>query len=217
MAIALRQRGMRNIVILDNKSDYRPLLEWYDTEECRSLCRVVRLPTNMGHTALYKSGFLLDHVAPGENYVLTDPDLDLDELPNDFMDILESVQEASCKQRGCNKVGFALVLHDLPDYPIARRAAQHEAEFWERPTSLHLPDSLSGYPCYDAPIDTTFFLGKSRKHGMDAVRVAGQLTVRHLPWYVEADNEIPDDVKNYFKTIVTNTHWSKALANRIGA
>lgn len=59
------------IIIVDNASDYEPLLEWYDT----SPCTVIRLESNMGHKAPWDSG-----VVSGLGtsvYAITDPDLDL--------------------------------------------------------------------------------------------------------------------------------------------
>jgi len=62
------------VLWLDNASTYKPLLDFY--ESCPY--EVVRLPKNHGHTAPWT--FLADVFATGP-YVVTDPDLDLSEVP----------------------------------------------------------------------------------------------------------------------------------------
>jgi hypothetical protein len=67
------------ITIIDNNSDWAPLLEWYETE-CEH--DVVRLAENMGHHAPWKSGVVASF-SNEEYYCVTDCDLDLENIPLD--------------------------------------------------------------------------------------------------------------------------------------
>ncbi len=92
------------VIVLDNQSSYKPLLAYYDTHPCE----IVRLPSNMGKLAPWKSG-LVDKLG-GEYYVVTDPDLDLSGVPLDVLDVLRAGME---KYEVC-KAGLSLAIDDLP-------------------------------------------------------------------------------------------------------
>src|SRR4051794_16931893 len=77
----LRARGYGRVLILDNASDYPPLLDWYPTLPPGT---VIRYPVNYGAWCLYDSGYLQEHFS-GEWLVYTDSDLELNAtMPDDF-------------------------------------------------------------------------------------------------------------------------------------
>jgi hypothetical protein len=59
-----------------------------------------------------------------------------------------------------------------------------ERQFWEHELA---PLERSGDPVFKATVDTTFALYDKnhfdRENHMEAVRVAGRFTCKHLPWY----------------------------------
>lgn len=73
-----------DIIIVDNHSDYEPLLAWYASKPFE----IVHMANNYGHCVVWDSGMLDHFLASGERYILTDPDLDLSGVPDDFVTIL---------------------------------------------------------------------------------------------------------------------------------
>ena len=82
--------GVGEIIIVDNASTYPPLLEWYATNPCR----IERLNNNVGVAAPWISGVV--ESLKGVPYVVTDPDLGLNDTPKDtllyLLDKLNSLQ-----------------------------------------------------------------------------------------------------------------------------
>src|SRR5688572_32308947 len=69
-------------ILIDNDSDYPPLLEWY--KSCPF--KVHRLKENLGHLCLWKSGIIEEY--PEQFYAVSDPDLDLSNIPHDYVEVL---------------------------------------------------------------------------------------------------------------------------------
>ena len=168
-------------VFVDNNSDYPPLLEYYK----RTSFGVIRMKENYGYKVVWEQGVLDDFGITG-NYIVTDPDLDLSGIPDDFLDVLEA---GLTKYPQYDKCGFSLEINDLPDTPF--NPVGYELQFWQRP--------LDGR-YYDAPIDTTFALYKVPFHSFKAMRTNRPYTARHLPWYYFNFEDMPDDEQYYFKT-----------------
>ena len=117
--------GLYEIVILDNASTYQPLQRWYETLPCR----VVQLGSNMGHTApwtpLAQSAILTDQ------YVVTDPDLDLAGVPRDVLAHLAALLDRF-PQYG--KMGLPLETKDYgPGHPYHKVNGHIEAICWAKP------------------------------------------------------------------------------------
>lgn len=159
-------------VILDNASTYPPLLEWYETNPCR----VVRLPSNFGHKVLWSSGIIYKEITADDDYfLLTDPDLDISTVP---YDVIDKLKEAIHKYN-LSKCGLAIRIDDMPDeYPLKEQVLIWETPFWNETHEENL---------YKSPIDTTFALHdakQSRGHKIGGARLAGEYTLRHLPFYL---------------------------------
>jgi len=167
----LRDVGYKNIVILDNMSNYEPLLEYYQTAPVK----VIALKENLGHLAFWKSGVYRQFYK--DYYVYTDPDLvPVEECPKDFMNYFFELLN---KYNDVEKVGFGLKIDDLPDhYDRKKEVIEWEKKFW---TTQREPG------VYDAALDTTFALYRPYTNGaiwvQNALRTGRPYLMRHLPWY----------------------------------
>lgn len=119
-----------------------------------------------------------------EKFILTDPDLQFNpNMPANFVDILNEISEKYNKY----KVGLAL---DITDYDKMYDGIYNEERswpiwMWEK----HFWDNKiddDKYELYGAEIDTTFVLVNKKYPIADLyIRVAGDFTAKHIPWYVE--------------------------------
>ena len=158
--------GVGEIIIVDNDSTYPPLLEWYATNPCR----IEKLDTNVGMGAPWVSGVVKQ--LNGAPYVLTDPDLGLEETPDDtllyLLDKLNTLQ--------LDKVGLGL------DWQIVEK----KSPYYER-LNLYEKSRWNNSPVKDGvytevQIDTTFAL-----YNVDYYFIGGGSTTfpyvaRHYPW-----------------------------------
>ncbi len=199
---SLTSRGYNNIHIIDNASTYPPLLDWY--EKCPYT--VYRLEENVGHLAFWQTG--LYRKFWGQYVAYTDSDVELHpDCPGDFMGKFTGLLR---KYPKALKVGFSIMLEDLPDcYDKKKEVQQWESQFWQKEVEKGV---------YEAPIDTTFavyrpyFIGEIVDFSSFYLRVAPPYTIRHLPWYTDSSN--PTDEELYYLTRVkTCTHWSEQAKN----
>jgi len=185
MALWLFDRGVEPIFI-DNKSDYPPLVKYY------SNCpfQVLFMKANYGHKVFWDCK-LYELLKPNERYILTDPDLDLEGIPDDFLTVLN---EGLNKYREYNKCGFSLEINDLPDTPEGNLIRnQVEPRYWRR---------RKGKMYFNAPIDTTFALYRERsnRYFHEALRTDRPYTAKHIPWYYYHISELPEDEQYYYST-----------------
>ncbi len=191
----LTNAGYTNIVILDNDSNYPPLLEYYK----KTTAKVIYLKKNYGYLALWKSGvhkqFYHDY------YVCTDSDvLPAETCPDDFLNYFMEVLLAA---NNIEKVGFGLKIDDLPDhYDKKQEVIKWEKKFWEKEIKKDI---------YDAAIDTTFALYKPFTNGeiwvQNALRTGGNYVARHLPWYEDSKN-LDEESTFYVNNIKKGaSHW----------
>jgi len=137
-----------------------------------------------------------------EYFCLTDPDLEFStKLPSDFVLQLVSLTETY----SVGKAGFSLDISEPQsfkeeDFLIGERKYkiwEWEEQFWRD----RLPSDLAGNAIYRASIDTTFAVYNKkyfkRETFMDAIRVAGSFTCRHLPWY--KDSRLPGEEEAYYR------------------
>ena len=182
----LLDAGYRRLIILDNRSTYPPLLEYYRALDGDSRVKVIRLEKNFGYKAIWLSG-VLEQLNIATPYVYTDPDLlPVEDCPKDFvrrfMEILDSNHEL-------RKVGFGLVWDDITFFG-KERAQRTQRNFYE--------GTQVGDEIYYAQIDTTFALYSNVRHYnvRFSVRTTGDSMAYHLPWYFDYDN-LPPDEKYY--------------------
>lgn len=193
---ALEKRGYKNIIILDNNSNYPPLLEYYKT--CPY--RIEFLNKNLGYLALSKSS-VYEEIKHGY-YVYTDPDIvPIDECPDDFL--LKFLEILKSKVF-LHKVGFSLKIDDIPNHYDKKEVVIN----WEK--NFYKNEVTKGV--FKAQIDTTFALHRpgSKISFLDGITIHYRLNypyqARHLPWY-ENSNELSDELKHYYKNAVIGNHW----------
>lgn len=194
----LESRGYRNLYILDNQSTYPPLLEYYT----RLSYPVYMLNNNVGHLALWKTGFFKQF--KDTYYAYTDSDLEIHpDCPDDFIEKFISLLE---KYPKALKVGFSICIDDLPDhYKLKNEVIEWEKVFWKEEIEPNI---------FRALIDTTFavykpyFIGEPIDPDCFCIRTGFPYSVRHLPWYINSDNLSKEELY-YLEHIKTLTHWSK--------
>ena len=194
-------------VIVDNASDYPPLLEYYKTTPHK----VVRLNFNFGQLAVYHPAspvFPDSGVLPTERFIVTDPDLLIDHMPGDWLQLLH---EGLDKYDFATKAGFSLRTDDLPNTPIGNAARAHEASAWISP--------LENGRFYRAYIDTTFSLLRGYNQDFPAVRTGPPYTAIHVPWYYKTLADVPEDELYYMRSTLArgSTDWTIRIREALGA
>ena len=170
----LERAGCERIHLVDNASEYPPLLEHLE----RTPHDVIRLDENQGAFALWRS--VLPTSASRAEFVCSDPDVvPIEECPLDAIDYFSEILD---RYPAHTKAGFGLRIDDLPEhYSMRDEVRTVERYNWERPLAPRL---------YDAFIDTTFALyrGPEAFDHVPAVRTGYPYLARHTTWYLdEAD------------------------------
>lgn len=182
LADSLYSLGYHNIHILDNLSTYPPLLDWYSS----CTYTVKRLEANMEQLAIYNSGYI-NQFSKSPWIAYSDSDVELSAaIPENFIEIL--IEKA--KKYGYTKAGLALRTDDLPDNDYANHYKWWEQRFWQHKLEENV---------YKADIDTTFCIIKpDLPFDYRAIRVAGDLTAKHIPWYVDF-SDLDEEEKYYLQ------------------
>jgi len=161
---------VQNILIMDNAStdpDTRAYLDATPIRVARNTVNQGPWLNNFYNADVFKT-------LP-QRYILTDADLELNQaMPANFIDDMVAVMEHT----GAWIVGLALKRDDC-DLPYGGKSVfEYEQPFWQ----TRIPHEK--YELYDAGVDTTFALRDHSGHNR-SVRIAGDFTARHLPWYKE--------------------------------
>ncbi len=175
------------VVLLDNGSDWGPLLDWY----ARCPFEVRHLGRNWGHRAPWVSGAVEGVTTP--YYVVTDPDLDMGGCPGDVLDVLA---QGLARYPWAMKAGVALELEDIPTgYPSQEFIRATEQPFWQ--------DRLDER-FFRAAVDTTFALYRAGAEPpcAPALRSDRPYVARHLPWYVTPET-LTDEERHYLRSADT--------------
>jgi hypothetical protein len=165
--------GTRRVVIMDNASDYPPLLRYY--EQLPEGVKVMRLPENHGPYVLWEQGV---HKLLETPYVVTDSDV----VPADCCpkDLIGALLAALQRWPDAKKVGTALRIDNLPDgYIDADTVRKWESQFWEHPVAPGV---------FAAPVDTTFAIYPARGEFSNEacnLRLGHPYIAEHTPWYAE--------------------------------
>jgi len=164
----------KNIIIMNNCSNDAKTIEFLNTVDVK----VIHNSTNAGPWITTQHNTEVYNLLP-DKFVLTDPDLELNEkLPSNFIDDLVEISN----KYNCQKTGFSLDISDFDKmyqfkYSGGVTIFEWEKGFWEN----RINDDK--YEIYWAGIDTTFCLF-NKNYGGGHIRVAGNFTAKHLPWYV---------------------------------
>jgi len=184
----------QEIVLINNGSDYKPLLAWMRNQPYP----VIHLPKIRSTGELYRSirRGISQWLAkpkfkqhPIDGYVLTDPDIEIEHPQGPWLSLMHKCLKAH-PQAQC--VGSALRTDDIPaHYPL--RASAIACEQWCKKEPIF---EWEGVPIRWSHIDTTLALYRPKfvKHGvaMRAIRMRGPGMARHLDWYINPKHMTPD-------------------------
>jgi hypothetical protein len=190
--------ALAGILVVDNGSTYPPLLEFY-----RQTPHEVVFLGNLGHTAPW-SPEVLARIAT-DYYVVTDPDLDLEDTPRDCL-----LHLMRCLQRfpRAGKIGLGLRFDDVPrESPYFHHVHSLERRYWELP----LVDGL----IRPAPVDTTFAIYHKallNRYAIGGARTDYPYTARHPPWSVVT----PDAEFQYYLDRANESCSYKTFVKSIG-
>jgi hypothetical protein len=208
----LNRYGITPIVI-DNNSTSEDTHSILNTLENEGKIRLARSDYNFGHEV----GFLqpVYDILP-EIFCYTDPDIALNKnLPHNFIDILLDLT----KEFKVYKAGFALSLEGHGPLKDIKVHSRHTKPFlYDRQLSIEEFEARywvnrlkhDNYELYAAPIDTTFAAYRKSNYFGDfhnAIRVAGDFSAIHLPWFKEQDVMDETQKKEYSRKN-RSTNWA---------
>lgn len=146
---------------------------------------------------------------PKSNYVVTDPDIALDNVNGDILEVYTYLLE---KLSQINVAGPMLRIDDIPDcYPKKKEVINWEMRFHsKRKNTIQYKDNAIKY--IFSRIDTTFGLhriGSRFNRKKLAARVFSPYSARHLDWYLDPGNLTPD--QEYYMKHASGgiTNWSR--------
>ncbi|WP_298903221.1 glycosyltransferase family 2 protein [uncultured Psychroserpens sp.] len=194
----LLKHNYSNVVIVDNNSTYKPLLDYF--EIINDKVTVCQLEHNIGHLSFWKSETIFKKYSSGY-YVVTDADIvPVNGCPDTFMSTLRVLLDEAFDR---TKVGFSLKLDDIPDTnPNKEKIKQWEAQFWDYKIKPKV---------FKAEIDTTFAMYRPNysyqlKDFTKAWRTDFPLQARHGGWYLDINN-LSDEQEYYMKTANASASW----------
>lgn len=206
MVEQFKEKNFNNIHIIDNASSYPKLLEYYKNIKD---VQVHFMPENLGHRVLFRSINKDFYEKLPNFFILTDPDIKFnDNLPINF---LERLCELTEKYR-VGKAGFALCIDEhqkFKNLTFTRFKKKKNIYEWEE---VFWKDKLED-DVYKASIDTTFAvynkkyfkIVKNEAKFLNAVRVAGDFSAKHLPWY--KDSIVPDEEILFYNNNSKCSFW----------
>ena len=187
-----------DIVVIDNNSTYEPLLNYYQDGYNYSL---LKMDKNYGHK-VYEEKFL--NGIFGNIYIITDPDLELNKkIPSNFIENLIKISN----NYKAGRVGFAIEISS-PEIRSDLTYAGMPLKLWEsRFWQIKIKDNT--YELYNAPIDTTFCLINTiYNHVGLSIRIAGNYTCKHLPWYINFHEKLLyDEYTKYLENNISTNFW----------
>ena len=187
----LKKEDRINIWILDQNSDYIPLLEYYNTNPTN----IHYFRTNEGPYSVWNTE--LNYIKNNQYYILADSDCLYDDVPNDWLDKMIEVLEKTNHV----KVGFSLDISDTPNTHIGIQAKEFENKYWINKDKYG----------WIAPIDTTFALYRPNSgFSYDALRLDKPYCIKHQPWYITKEN-ITEEWTYYLNNINHMSTWGHKI------
>jgi len=221
----LKWQNISRIIIVDNNSNYTPLLNYYEALKLKDKITIIRMKNNLGHHAPWAINLpkMLHNELKCRYYVVTDPDLDISHLPPDTLEQLYNLYlrlpYGNYEYRGRagdpflnakipfrTKIGLGIRTDDIPEGALF--FTNMERRYNEQPVT-------NGVLC--APLDTTFAIYDTIRGfapGIGGVRTIAPLLCRHLPYYYTAETLGNDD--EYINYLNTANYSSSTKQRRDG-
>jgi hypothetical protein len=182
--------------VVDNASTFQPMKDYLETIEPH----VLRMDKNYGHSVYYQPEVWS---RAGEKFILTDPDLVFNAaMPPNVIQVLADLSD----QYGVNKVGLALDITGpiRKDFRLktGETIVDWESQFWTK----RIPHDT--YELYEAALDTTFCVFNKRISGYSAIRIAGDFTCKHRPWYDGWDADLLPGELEAYRTGNVSSHYT---------
>lgn len=183
------------IIILDNASTYKPLLDWYNTNPCT----IIRVE-NIGHTAPWVSGLIKS--LNSDYYVVTDPDLGINDTPTNTLNYLVEKLE----KFNLSKIGLGLEWELTPiESPYFEHIFNYEKK---RVRNSRLEDNVY----LDVAVDTVFALYKNKEYFIGGASTGGEYRAKHYPWYMtNEEREKNSEFMYYIKNASNSSSYKTFL------
>ena len=196
------------IIFHDVKTTYEPTLNYLDDMKSKGY-DVFRSEINNHHTVKTTISTYLDNHPECKYYILTDPDIELDNINGDIIEFY-----IHClNMLKCNSVGPMLRIDDLPDYYPKKQLAikRHKEQFWNKPR-LNIKYGSNTYQYIKCGTDTTFQFCRSSFRPSEypygnVIRTLAPYSCRHLDWYIDVNN-LTDCQRFYINNTTNISHWA---------
>jgi hypothetical protein len=205
MMVDQMSKFTNDIIILDNCSNFPPLLEYLRSLEDKY--SVLRMNKNYGYT-IYKSPKIQNLIGP--IYVLSDPDIQLH--PNfPYKDFVKDFYQIS-KEFKVYKVGCALdIFTDDIRTDIkcmhGKNIKEWEIQNWNNKIQY------GKYELYHTGIDTTFCLVNTNfptgSWNSNSMRVAGNCLAKHIPWHKDWIMMLMENEYENYMNNNNSSNWCK--------
>lgn len=203
------------IIFHDVASTYGPCLEYLEQKKKEGY-DVYRSEINNHLSVMDTVRKYMNEHKDCEYFVLTDPDVELDNVNGD---ILEFFKYVSKKYNNKYVVGPVLRVDDLPDfYPRKKNVLERRAIHYRNRSTPSITYNNNTYKTICAEIDTTFQLVHvsllSSKFPRGGYACYAPYQARHLDWYLDPNN-LTDDQVYYSAHASPTAHWGRALEKNI--
>ena len=149
-----------------------------------------------------------------EYYVITDPDIRLDNVPGDILELYIFLSE---KYGNLRVVGPMLRIDDIPDYyPYKKTAVNRQTRMFFRQNRQTVNWKNRKVEYIETSIDSTFQLvhrSNLKPPPRRCIRVFAPYWARHLDWYINPKKLTPDK-KFYSQNNTGITHWGRNVHNK---
>lgn len=201
------------LVIHDNNSTYRPLLDYLKQLEKEGVTVYystvnVAVEKQLDNVSDTIDDWFTKHSA--SHYVVTDSDIALEGNCEDILDLYDYLLETV---KNIEVVGPMLRIDDIPNfYPLKQKVIErHTEQFWyKKPSTLQWRNKIIQYQL--ARVDTTFGMYRRdfKFHRLsNGYRTYAPYWARHLDWYINP-NYMEDDQLYYLQHASGVSHWSGA-------
>jgi hypothetical protein len=188
--------GLSRIILIDNASTSIEMLRLLESMEGKT--KIIRLKHNAGPKYFARNWFF--YLRLPQIFCVTDPDIQFNpNLPSDFLQTLADLTE----EHQIGKAGFALNIQEheaFRDIKVNFKGQSYDIVSWESQFWQNLiATTKAGDPVYKADIDTTFalynkkFFARKKAAFYSALRIAGNFTARHLPWYRDSGIAVAEE------------------------